>query len=52
MIFLNLMDTFIRALNPNLTIQIMQSVSILPTEERMEPVGVAEVEGKEKEIEI
>lgn len=48
------MDTFIRASNPHLAtiIQIMHRSSILPTEERMEPEGEAEVEGGEKGIEV
>lgn len=54
MILLNNMDTFIRALNPHLAtmIQIMHCISILPTRERMEPEGAAEVEGGEKGIEV
>lgn len=48
------MDTFIRALNPHLTmiIQIMHRISILPTKERMEPEGEAEAGGGEKGIEV
>lgn len=50
MIRLNNMDTFIRASNPSLTtiIQIMQSITILRTRDRMQPEDEAEVEEGEK----
>lgn len=54
MILLNNLDTFIKALTPHLVImiQIIQRISILPTKERMEPEGEAEVEGGQKGTEV